>query len=160
MSEKINQNGRSIPEMLGVLAIVGILSVGGIAGYGRAMMKYKLNKQLTQYTAIITGSYQLAQLRDAAGNKNVNLTRFMINSGVVPSEMIKPGFSNYIWDAMGNQIYIGIESLVFFQNNNFTVRKNRRSDLPQHPVFKQRTKPDAVADSFCTPGGRCPFFKL
>ena len=107
MSEKINQNGRSIPEMLGVLAIVGILSVGGIAGYGRAMMKYKLNKQLTQYTAIITGSYQLAQLRDAAGNKNVNLTRFMINSGVVPSEMIKPGFSNYIWDAMGNQIYIG-----------------------------------------------------
>ena len=32
MSEKINQNGRSIPEMLGVLAIVGILSVGGIAG--------------------------------------------------------------------------------------------------------------------------------
>lgn len=89
---KINQNGRSIPEMLGVLAIVGILSVGGIAGYGRAMMKYKLNKQLTQYTAIITGSYQLAQLRDAAGNKNVNLTRFMINSGVVPSEMIKPGF--------------------------------------------------------------------
>lgn len=53
MSEKINQNGRSIPEMLGVLAIVGILSVGGIAGYGRAMMKYKLNKQLAQYTAII-----------------------------------------------------------------------------------------------------------
>ena len=53
MSEKINQNGRSIPEMLGVLAIVGILSVGGIAGYGRAMMKYKLNKQLAQYLSLI-----------------------------------------------------------------------------------------------------------
>ena len=38
MSEKINQNGRSIPEMLGVLAIVGILSVGGIAGYGAIML--------------------------------------------------------------------------------------------------------------------------
>lgn len=126
MSEKINQNGRSIPEMLGVLAIVGILSVGGIAGYGRAMMKYKLNKQLTQYTAIITGSYQLAQLRDAAGNKNVNLTRFMINSGVVPSEMIKPGFSNYIWDAMGNQIYIGIESLYFFK---ITISQSGKTDV-------------------------------
>ena len=156
MSEKINQNGRSILEMLGILAIVGILSVGGIASYSRAMMKYKLNKQLVQYTAIITGSYQLARLRDAAGNKNVNITRFMINSGGVPSAGIfqlhlgRHGQSNLHWHRIP----------VFFQNNNFTVRKNRRSDLPQHPVFKQRTKPDAVADSFCTPGGRCPFFKL
>ena len=29
-----NQNGRSMIEMLGVLAIIGVLSVGGIAGYG------------------------------------------------------------------------------------------------------------------------------
>lgn len=115
MSEKLSQTGRSMLEMLGVLAIVCILSVGGIAGYGRAMMKYKLNKQLTQYTAVITGSYQLAQLRDAAGNKEMNLTRFMINSGIVPSEMIKPGTSDYIWDALGNKAYIGIESMYFFK---------------------------------------------
>lgn len=126
MSEKLSQTGRSIPEMLGVLAIVGILSVGGIAGYGRAMMKYKLNKQLTQYTAVITGSYQLAQLRDAAGNKNINLTRFMINSGIVPSEMIKPGTSNYIWDTLGNQIWIGIESMYFFK---LTVSPSGKTDV-------------------------------
>ena len=31
--------GRSMIEMLGVLAIVGVLSVGGIAGYSKAMEK-------------------------------------------------------------------------------------------------------------------------
>ena len=30
---KINESGRSMIEMLGVLAIIGVLSVGGIAGY-------------------------------------------------------------------------------------------------------------------------------
>ena len=37
-----NSFGRSMIEMLGVLAIVGVLSVGGIAGYSKAMEKYKL----------------------------------------------------------------------------------------------------------------------
>lgn len=41
---KQEQNGRSMIEMLGVLAIIGVLSVGGIAGYSKAMMKFKINK--------------------------------------------------------------------------------------------------------------------
>ena len=36
---KKNQSGRSMVEMLGVLAIIGVLSVGGIAGYRMAMLK-------------------------------------------------------------------------------------------------------------------------
>ncbi len=36
-----NQSGRSMIEMLGVLAIVGILSAGGITGYSMAMQSYK-----------------------------------------------------------------------------------------------------------------------
>ena len=41
-----NENGRSMVEMLGVLAIIGVLSVGGIAGYTMAMNKYKANENL------------------------------------------------------------------------------------------------------------------
>ena len=41
---KQEQNGRSMIEMLGVLAIIGVLSVGGIAGYSKAMLKIKINK--------------------------------------------------------------------------------------------------------------------
>ena len=48
------QSGRSVVEMLGVLAIIGVLSVGAIAGYSKAMMKYKLNKQSEQISSILT----------------------------------------------------------------------------------------------------------
>lgn len=48
------ESGRSMVEMLGVLAIVGVLSIGGIAGYSKAMAKYKINKTLDQVSMIIT----------------------------------------------------------------------------------------------------------
>ena len=38
-----SQSGRSMVEMLGVLAIIGVLSVGGIAGYRQAMLQKNLN---------------------------------------------------------------------------------------------------------------------
>ena len=47
--------GRSMIEMLGVLAIVGVLSVGGIAGYSKAMEKWKLNKANEEYSYLIQG---------------------------------------------------------------------------------------------------------
>ncbi len=47
-----NQSGRSMIEMLGVLAIIGVLSVGGIAGYSKAMTKYRVNKTIEQITLI------------------------------------------------------------------------------------------------------------
>ncbi len=43
---KANESGRSMVEMLGVLAIIGVLSVGGIAGYTTAMNKHRANKIL------------------------------------------------------------------------------------------------------------------
>ena len=54
--EKDNEcNGRSMIEMLGVLAIIGVLSVGGIAGYSKAMEKFKLNKTISEYSYMLLG---------------------------------------------------------------------------------------------------------
>ena len=39
-----SQNGRSMVEMLGVLAIIGVLSIGGIAGYRMTMNRYQANQ--------------------------------------------------------------------------------------------------------------------
>ncbi|MBQ7412893.1 MAG: hypothetical protein IJV07_01275 [Alphaproteobacteria bacterium] len=39
-----NESGRSMVEMLGVLAIIGVLSIGGIAGYTLAMNRYRANE--------------------------------------------------------------------------------------------------------------------
>ena len=40
------QQGRSMIEMLGVLAIIGVLSIGGLAGYTMAMNRHKANNIL------------------------------------------------------------------------------------------------------------------
>ena len=48
-----DQGGRSMVEMLGVLAIIGVLSVGGISGYSKAMAKYKLTKVQDQITMLL-----------------------------------------------------------------------------------------------------------
>ena len=50
-----NYFGRSMIEMLGVLAIIAVLSVGGIAGYSKAMEKYKVNKILDEYSFMLAG---------------------------------------------------------------------------------------------------------
>ena len=53
--------GRSMVEMLGVLAIIGVLSVEAIAGYSKAMTKYKLNKQAVTSILFIVISYIIFQ---------------------------------------------------------------------------------------------------
>lgn len=52
---KNTQKGRSMVEMLGVLAIIGVLSVGGIAGYTVAMNRYRANQilDMASKTAIV-----------------------------------------------------------------------------------------------------------
>ena len=51
--------GRSMVEMLGVLAIIGVLSVGAITGYSKAMMKYKLNQHAQAVNMLINNVLQL-----------------------------------------------------------------------------------------------------
>ena len=55
VTRQTNPIGRSMIEMLGVLAIIAVLSVGGIAGYGKAMEKFKLTKALDDYSMLING---------------------------------------------------------------------------------------------------------
>ena len=49
------QSGRSMIEMLGVLAIIAVLSVGGIAGYSKAMEKWKINRAAEDFNYMIYG---------------------------------------------------------------------------------------------------------
>ena len=59
-----NESGRSMVEMLGVLAIIGVLSIGGIAGYTLSMNRYRANAIVdaaNKYASLVFGSCQ-AQL--------------------------------------------------------------------------------------------------
>lgn len=57
---KVVQCGRSMIEMLGVLAIIGVLSVGGIAGYSKAMTQFKVNKIVAETNQIIATAHEYA----------------------------------------------------------------------------------------------------
>ena len=52
------QRGRSMIEMLGVLAIIGVLSVGGLAGYNTAMRKIQITKALNEMQLVIQDCLQ------------------------------------------------------------------------------------------------------
>ena len=47
-------------EMLGVLAIIGVLSVGGIAGYSKAMTQFKVNKIIAETNQLIADAHEYA----------------------------------------------------------------------------------------------------
>lgn len=66
---KTNENGRSMVEMLGVLAIIGVLSVGGIYGYTVAMRKYKANEIVQTASMLAT----MAQAADAGEGAEITL---------------------------------------------------------------------------------------
>ena len=78
---KKNESGRSMVEMLGVLAIIGVLSVGGIAGYTMAMNRYRANEVVdmaNKYAVIVYSGWMTAK---------------MMNNGTVPTGYTVPSFS-------------------------------------------------------------------
>ena len=103
--------GRSMVEMLGVLAIVGVLSVGAIAGYSKAMTKYKLNKAIEAanqlFAAIITKVAPDKSSLTDDGLGYVYYTETMVKAGWLPDGFKFTDISpRFIYDAFNNPAWI------------------------------------------------------
>ena len=103
------QSGRSMVEMLGVLAIIGVLSVGAIAGYSKAMMKYRLNKQAEQLSTIINAvaiyGMQIKSNPVPEGSySRISLIPVLNKLNYIPKEMLKGNTQDYIYDVFNSQI--------------------------------------------------------
>ena len=85
INKKYNQIGRSMVEMLGVLAVAGILSIGGIAGYNRASRTLRLNNLKDDLSHIIANvrTTFLTQVN----YHNISAEN-MIKVGIIPDHMI------------------------------------------------------------------------
>ena len=104
---RFNEQGRSMIEMLGVLAIVGVLSVGGIAGYSKAMNKFKTNKLVDQISMISTN---LRTLYSSQGNYTGLSNRVAIATGSIPSEMYSAkdaATTSDISNSFGGKLMVG-----------------------------------------------------
>ena len=94
--------GRSMVEMLGVLAIIGVLSVGAIAGYSKAMLKYKLNKQAEQLNTVINAVARNIH-SFSTDFRGQYITSYFIKMGEIPTEMFTSKNDIYLSDIFNNQ---------------------------------------------------------
>lgn len=124
---KNNQIGRSMVEMLGVLAIIGVLSVGGIAAYSKAMEKYNLNKLRDQFFQIVHNLTTAV----ASGQETTQLANNDVIDAlnILPQEM---GAARNCRHALGGRCHIvGVGS-----GYNITIRLQ---DLPQKACVEMAT---------------------
>ena len=107
------EHGRSMIEMLGVLAIIGVLSVGGIAGYSKAMEKWKVNKLIGEYTEFMFNAIEHAddirKVPNGSGYADI-----MQSLNAIPTSWTYDNASN-VHDRLNNRIQIwrGGSDLVF-----------------------------------------------
>ena len=113
----INENGRSMIEMLGVLAIIGVLSVGGIAGFSKAMESYKTNQSIDQISTMI------ANVKNLGLRQHNRFAGFTTNAAIkmklIPEEMIvtKNNTSSLV-NVFGGEVKIGTSKSVFGNTKN------------------------------------------
>lgn len=100
---RVNEQGRSMIEMLGVLAIVGVLSVGGIAGYSKAMNKFKTNKVIDQINMISTNIRTLYSSQRNYTGLNNQLAK---KAGAVSGDMYSSETNDTITNAFQGKIHI------------------------------------------------------
>jgi type II secretory pathway pseudopilin PulG len=80
------QNGRSMIEMLGVLSIIGILTVGGFSLVSKTVAENKTNKvideisDLARHTRIVFREY----IYDKKPSNGSNMTEYLKNAGAYP----------------------------------------------------------------------------
>ena len=89
-------------EMLGVLTIIGVLSVGAIAGYSKAMMKYKLNQHAQAVNMLINNVLQIKdKLERPVKNNDANLiyyNKLFYKMNLLPDGIVYNSAINHLED--------------------------------------------------------------
>lgn len=124
------QSGRSMVEMLGVLAIIGVLSVGAIAGYSKAMFKYKLNKQSEQLSTIINASIRYYNdLRLIGSGGEYNLIPILDKLDEIPKEMIVQNNNGILNDVFDTTITIYHHDMNYLGIINYIDNSKRSTEI-------------------------------
>ncbi|MBE6455220.1 MAG: hypothetical protein E7014_02055 [Alphaproteobacteria bacterium] len=106
MQSKINEIGRSMVEMLGVLAVIGILSVGGIMGYKFAMLKYRVNETVNELNIRTNEIYQYFSVQE-----NENLPTQTVGAEIKMSlgETMRTGYPISAFVSANNESFFELE---------------------------------------------------
>ena len=140
------QYGRSMIEMLGVLAIIGVLSVGGIAGYSKALTRWKINKTteqivnfVTEFTTIYANSKVTSEVNyDYLYSDEPEDFETMKGIGLIPPDMndkfINPFGGKYLVEISDYDVIFSIydlppEACISLATTNWNVGNGSYSDV-------------------------------
>ena len=165
-------SGRSIVEMLGVLAIIGVLSVGAMSGYSKAMFKYKLNRQRESFSLILNYALQYSAQLKTEGQQTF-FNNFFYKMNLIPDGMTYNTTTQKIYDNFNNivTIYRNIEQDGTTEVNVLSVSMDT-SDISKeiclnliiaaqenahslHSVSADRHPYRLYGDAYCTAGRKC-----
>ncbi len=79
------QFGRSMIEMIGVLAIIGVLSVGGFAMYSKSIAKHKYNRAADQISTLLNKINVIYS--NKSNYANISASK-IVGYGIVDSDMV------------------------------------------------------------------------
>ena len=123
-----SQIGRSMIEMLGVLASAGILSVSGIAGYSKAMYKYKVNKLTEEFVLFLNDFLYFKTSLLETENSGTNLATILNSLKIIPETWSIDGV--YIYDSTSRQIRPFIRNKNKFIAIDYGLKLNQKDSAP------------------------------
>ena len=107
--------GRSMVEMLGVLAIIGVLSVGAIAGYSKAMMKHKLNQHAVAVNMLINNVLSIKDKLQYNKNSETYYGFLLYKMNLLPDGI------KYINNASLHDNWFNNRIIVYYSNVKYTT---------------------------------------
>ena len=140
-------------EMLGVLAIIAVLSVGGIAGYGKAMMMWRSNQQREQITQLLHSFFRLRDellSREHKADRSVYPLLSILNDlGEIPAGLTYRADLNMLFDKLEN-VYWGFYGRYCWQIS----KDNQKMECTSHLQFdvalvKTTSFLTASSEGFC-----------
>ena len=135
MKKDLMQLGRSMVEMLSVLAIVGLLSIVGIAGYKKAMLKYKVNELMNLASILYNETKARAilqpdKLASEMTAEEKNKFKLYLTASANPASTNEVGNLGLTKPSFMTHAYFNI--LVNLVNSTYSIR--RYSNQPYHAI--------------------------
>lgn len=97
-------------EMLGVLAIIAVLTVGGIAGYSKAMTQFKVNKIIAETNQLIAAAHEYA-----SKDKSFSITPYVYKNKEMrePLGLCPESWKNCEDSGLGGEIWMDTNRISF-----------------------------------------------
>ncbi len=117
--------GRSMIEMLGVLAVIGVLSVGGIIAFNKAMEEWRINKVVGEYSELMQNMLRNADtLRTKSLNETNRITPDILEGlDLLPANWWFDEGNMAVWDSADNMAYVYVTDFLSYKlkKNNLVI---------------------------------------